>query len=212
MQKWLNRSFCSLGCWVGWVQRTCITLGVDALTGMDTFGVSRWLKSIVKHWILRVGKRVSCARKGGPILVIYTLRDMFLHKELPFGVAVFAPALKFLEALIFSHYRNLTALKLVFLFKIDVYLNAHLTLAPAEFCIFPFKLVWWQILNHAQLQNCAETGVVVQACLVVYHVSWAVTVYACCHRIAHMLHHEIRRRLDVCVRRLYCWSCTCMFF
>ena len=49
--------------------------------------------------------------------MIYTLRDMFLHKELPFGVAVFAPALKFLEALIFSHYRNLTALKLVFLFK-----------------------------------------------------------------------------------------------
>jgi len=32
-----------------------------------------------------LGKRVSCAKTGGPILMIYTSYHVFLHKELPFG-------------------------------------------------------------------------------------------------------------------------------
>jgi len=34
--------------------------------------------------------------------MIYTLYDVFLLKELPFDVAMIAPALKFLAALIFN--------------------------------------------------------------------------------------------------------------
>jgi len=39
---------------------------------------------------------------GGPILTIYTLYDVFLHKELPFGVVMIATALKFVVALFFK--------------------------------------------------------------------------------------------------------------
>jgi len=44
---------------------------------------------------------VNFAKSGGPILMIYMLYDVFLCKELPFGVTMIAPALKFLVALIF---------------------------------------------------------------------------------------------------------------
>jgi len=47
--------------------------------------VSGQLKSIVKHRILGLGKRVSCAKKtDGPILTICTSM-FFLRKELRFG-------------------------------------------------------------------------------------------------------------------------------
>jgi len=42
-------------------------------------------------------------KTGGPILTIYTSYDVFLRKKLPFwGVAMIAPALKFLVALFFK--------------------------------------------------------------------------------------------------------------
>jgi len=66
-----------------------------------TFGVSGQLRSILKDRILGLGKRVSCAKTGGLILTISTSYDMFLHKELPFGVTMIAPALKLLVTLIF---------------------------------------------------------------------------------------------------------------
>jgi len=31
-----------------------------------------------------LAKRVTCAKADGPVLMIYTAYDMFLHKELPF--------------------------------------------------------------------------------------------------------------------------------
>jgi len=40
-------------------------------------------------------------KKGGPILTIYTSYDVLLHRELPLGVMMIAPALKFLALLIF---------------------------------------------------------------------------------------------------------------
>jgi len=54
VHKRLNRSRCSLGCWVGWVQGTRTREDVDDCTGTGTFGVSGRLKSIVKHRILWV--------------------------------------------------------------------------------------------------------------------------------------------------------------
>jgi len=47
-------------------------------------GVSGRLKSIVKHKIMGVGKRVSRVKTGVPILTICTSCDLFLRKELPF--------------------------------------------------------------------------------------------------------------------------------
>jgi len=41
---------------------------------------------------------VSCAKTVGPILAIDTSYAVFLHKELPFGVAMIAAALKFFSA------------------------------------------------------------------------------------------------------------------
>jgi len=64
-------------------------------------GVSGRLNSIVKHRILGLGKRMSGAKTGGPILIICMSYDLFLHKDLLFGVAVLALALKFLVALSF---------------------------------------------------------------------------------------------------------------
>jgi len=63
------------------------------------FRMSGRLKSIVKHKILGLGKRVSCAKMGGLMLAICTLCDMFLCKEL--HVAMIAHALKFLVTQIF---------------------------------------------------------------------------------------------------------------
>jgi len=48
------------------------------------------LKSIVKHSIWGLGKNVNYAKTDGPILMIYTSYDVFLCKELPFGVAMIA--------------------------------------------------------------------------------------------------------------------------
>jgi len=45
---------------------------------------------------------VNCAKKGGLILTFYASYDVFLRKELPFGVAIIATALKTLVVLIFS--------------------------------------------------------------------------------------------------------------
>jgi len=42
--------------------------------------------------------------------MISTLYDVFLHKELPFGVSVIAPTLKFLGALIFLQQQHNTCL------------------------------------------------------------------------------------------------------
>jgi len=47
------------------------------------------------------GKRVSCAKTDGPILTMYTSYEVFLRKQLSLGVAIIAPMLKFLVALIF---------------------------------------------------------------------------------------------------------------
>jgi len=46
-----------------------------------TFGIYGELNSIVKHNILGLGKWASCAKTRGPILTIYTSRDLFLRKE-----------------------------------------------------------------------------------------------------------------------------------
>jgi len=64
-------------------------------------GVSGQLKSILKHRILGVRKRVSCAESGLTSLNDLYFVGVFLHKELLFGVAMIAPALNFLVALIF---------------------------------------------------------------------------------------------------------------
>jgi len=49
-----------------------------------------------------LGKRVSCAKNGWiDVNDLYTSYDVFLCKQLPFGVAMIAPALNFLVALIF---------------------------------------------------------------------------------------------------------------
>jgi len=57
---------------------------VDAPMGKGTFGVSGWLKSIVKHRILGLGKRVSCAKASGPILAIYMSYVMFFAQGIAF--------------------------------------------------------------------------------------------------------------------------------
>jgi len=55
--------------------------GADAETGRGTFrGVTGPLQ--------RLGKRVSSAKTGGPILTIYSSYDVLLHKEVPFGVVM----------------------------------------------------------------------------------------------------------------------------
>ena len=48
-------------------------------------GVSGRLKRIVKQDV--VGKRMNCAKTGGPILAIHRSHDVFLRKELPFCVS-----------------------------------------------------------------------------------------------------------------------------
>ena len=66
--------------------------------GNGHFWVSGPLKSIVKHRILGLGKRVNslnCAKTGGLILTTYTSYDVFLYTQLSPAVAVIAPALKF---------------------------------------------------------------------------------------------------------------------
>jgi len=55
VQKWLNQSRCILGCWVGWVQGTCITWACRCLHGKGHFWGVCPLKSIVKYRILGVG-------------------------------------------------------------------------------------------------------------------------------------------------------------
>jgi len=59
--------------------------------GNGHFWVSGPLKSIVKHRIWGLGKRVSslnCAKMGGLILTTYTSYDVFLHKDVPFWSVV----------------------------------------------------------------------------------------------------------------------------
>jgi len=68
----------------------------DASTGKGTFG-GNWMAE--KHGIGGLGRRMSCANTGGPILMICTSFDVILCKELPFRVAIIASALKFLMAL-----------------------------------------------------------------------------------------------------------------
>ena len=60
--KRLNRSRCSMGCWVVWVHAG-ITWGVDASTGRGHFGrcVADW-KNCNAHRIWGLGKRVICAK------------------------------------------------------------------------------------------------------------------------------------------------------
>ena len=64
-------------------------MGVNAPTGMGNFGVNIWvcgrLKIIAKHRILGLSKRVSCAKRDGPILTTCMSYEVFLRKELPFG-------------------------------------------------------------------------------------------------------------------------------
>jgi len=43
------------------------------------------LKAVQTVGFWGLGKRVSCAKTGGPIFTIYTSYDVFLRKELPFG-------------------------------------------------------------------------------------------------------------------------------
>ena len=57
--------------------------------------VTGWLKCTVKHRIWGFGRRMSCAKTGEPVLMIYR-PTYFLLKKLPFGVAIIAPAVKFL--------------------------------------------------------------------------------------------------------------------
>ena len=101
MQKRLKRSRRSLGCSVGWVQETCITWDVDAPTERGTFGGVRPIEkhcTIVKHGILGVGWNGRLCKIGW-----IDLNDLcvFLRKELAFGVAMSAPALKVLVAFSF---------------------------------------------------------------------------------------------------------------
>ena len=59
---------------------------IDADTGRGTLRVSGRLKSIAKHRILGVWLIGSAMQKmGGGTLAIYTLYDVLLRKELPFG-------------------------------------------------------------------------------------------------------------------------------
>ena len=48
-----------------------------------------------------MGKRVSCAKTRGLMLMICMSYDVFLRKDLPFGVTMIASVLKFLVVLIF---------------------------------------------------------------------------------------------------------------
>jgi len=68
---------------------------VDAPTSRGTF---KGVWQIVKYsnaQDLGLCKRVSCAKKGGPTLMIYTLYDMFCTRSCLFGVAMIAPAQNF---------------------------------------------------------------------------------------------------------------------
>ena len=70
--------------------------GANGPMGKGTFGVSCQVKSIVKHRILGLGKRVRSAKKtDGLILMICTSCDMFLCKDVSFRVMMIAPALTF---------------------------------------------------------------------------------------------------------------------
>jgi len=61
-----------------------VDAGADVSTGRGTFrGVYGPLQRIgFGGW---VGKRVSFAKRVGPILTIYTSYDVLLRKEVPFG-------------------------------------------------------------------------------------------------------------------------------
>ena len=99
VRKWLNQSRCSLECWVKWAQRTCITWGWRCRMGRSTFGVSGWLKNIVKHRSLWVW--------------LYLVWPVF-EQGVPFlAVTMIAPVLKLFVALILiPSCINLTALKI----------------------------------------------------------------------------------------------------
>jgi len=66
--------------------------GADAPTGKGTFGVSGWLKNIVKQRILQgLGKRVSLAKTGRPTLTIHMSYDVFPWKDVPLGLLINLP-------------------------------------------------------------------------------------------------------------------------
>jgi len=90
-------------------QRTVKLLYVDAPREGSLLGVPGQLKGTVKHRIWWLGRRVSCAKTSESILAICTLYDVFAH-GLAFGVAMIAPALKFLVVLIFNDDKFLNAL------------------------------------------------------------------------------------------------------
>jgi len=58
--------------------------------------VSGRLKSIVKHGLWWLGKRVSCGLND-----LYVLYDVFCARSYLLGVAIIVPALKFLVVLFF---------------------------------------------------------------------------------------------------------------
>jgi len=74
---------------------------IDAPTGRDAFGMSGQLKNVVQYRILRVGKGRVVQKASGQILTVYTSCDVFLRRELLFGVAMIEPGLTFLMASIF---------------------------------------------------------------------------------------------------------------
>jgi len=79
VQKWLNRLRCSLECWVEWVQGTW---QCRCPCGKGHFwGISLIEKHRFGSWV----KGQAVQKTGGPILMIYTLYDVFLFKQLSFG-------------------------------------------------------------------------------------------------------------------------------
>jgi len=65
VQKRLNRSRCSLKCWVEWIQETYY-MEMQITHRKGTFGASGRLKSTVKHRIMGagLGKRMSKAKNS----------------------------------------------------------------------------------------------------------------------------------------------------
>ena len=74
---------------------------MHAAKGRGTFGVSVQLKSIAKHRIWGLGKRVSCAKTDGLICTMCRPYDICLHKELPFWGHSDCTCIKFFSGVIF---------------------------------------------------------------------------------------------------------------
>ena len=72
---------------------------VDSPTGRAVLGCHGRLNRVIGFWGWVKGRAVQST--GGPISTVYTSYDVFLRSDLPLGVAMVAPALKFLMALTF---------------------------------------------------------------------------------------------------------------